>query len=97
MSFIDKEDILGLIEGFIKRLFKEGLGVDVATPFPRLTYKEAMERYGSDKPDTRYAMEITDIGDEVKGCGFGVFTGALENGGKVAANTAKKAFSILTR
>lgn len=97
MSFIDKEDILGLIEGFIKRLFKESLGVDVATPFPRLTYKEAMERYGSDKPDTRYAMEITDIGDEVKGCGFGVFTGALENGGKVAAITAKKAFSILTR
>lgn len=97
MSFIDKEDILGLIEGFIKRLFKESLGVEVATPFPRLTYKEAMERYGSDKPDTRYAMEITDIGDEVKGCGFGVFTGALENGGKVAAITAKKAFSILTR
>ena len=97
MSFIDKEDILGLIEGFIKRLFKESLGVEVATPFPSLTYKEAMERYGSDKPDTRYAMEITDIGDEVKGCGFGVFTGALENGGKVAAITAKKAFSILTR
>jgi len=97
MSFIDKEDILGLIEGFIKRLFKESLGVDVATPFPRLTYKEAMERYGSDKPDTRFDMEITDIGEEVKGCGFGVFTGALENGGKVAAITAKKAFSVLTR
>ncbi len=97
MSFIDKEDILGLIEGFIKRLFKESLGVDVATPFPRLTYKEAMERYGSDKPDTRFDMEITDICDEVKSCGFGVFTGALENGGKVAAITAKKAFSILTR
>ena len=97
MSFIEKEDILGLIEGFIKRLFKESLGVEVATPFPRLTYKEAMERYGSDKPDTRFDMEITDLGDEVKGCGFGVFTGALENGGKVAAITAKKAFSILTR
>ncbi len=97
MSFIDKEDILGLIEGFIKRLFKESLGVEVATPFPRLTYKEAMERYGSDKPDTRYDMEITDLSEEVKGCGFGVFTGALENGGKVAAITAKKAFSILTR
>ena len=97
MSFIDKEDILGLIEGFIKRLFSEALGVEVATPFPRLTYKEAMERYGSDKPDTRFGMEITDIGEEVKNCGFGVFTGALENGGKVAAITAKKAFSILTR
>ena len=97
MSFIDKEDILGLIEGFIKRLFKEALGVDVATPFPRLTYKESMERYGSDKPDTRFDMEITDLSQEVKGCGFGVFTGALENGGKVAAITAKKAFSVLTR
>ncbi|MBR5826850.1 MAG: aspartate--tRNA ligase [Clostridia bacterium] len=97
MSFIDKEDILGLIEGFMKRVFKEAIGVDIETPLPRLTYAEAMERYGSDKPDTRYAMEITDIGEEVKNCGFGVFTGALENGGKVAAITAKNAFSVLTR
>ncbi len=97
MSFIDKEDILSLIEGFMKRVFKEAIGVDIETPLPRLTYAEAMERYGSDKPDTRYAMEITDIGEEVKNCGFGVFTGALENGGKVAAITAKNAFSILTR
>ncbi len=97
MSFIDMEDILGLIEGFMKKVFKEAIGVDIKTPLPRLTYKEAMERYGSDKPDTRYAMEITDICDEVKSCGFGVFTGAIENGGKVAAITAKKAFSVLTR
>ena len=97
MSFIDMEDILGLIEGFMKKVFKEAIGVDIETPLPRLTYKEAMERYGSDKPDTRYAMEITDICDEVKGCGFGVFTSAIENGGKVAAITAKKAFSVLTR
>ncbi len=97
MSFIEKEDILTLIEGYMKKVFKEALGVEIETPLPRLTYAEAMERYGSDKPDTRYAMEITDIGDEVKNCGFGVFTGALENGGKVAAITAKKAFSILTR
>ncbi len=97
MSFIEKEDILTLIEGFMKKVFKEALDVEIETPLPRLTYAEAMERYGSDKPDTRYAMEITDIGEEVKGCGFGVFTGALENGGKVAAITAKKAFSILTR
>ncbi len=97
MSFIDMEDILGLIEGFMKRVFKDAIGVDITLPLPRLTYKEAMERYGSDKPDTRYAMEITDIGEEVKGCGFGVFTGALENGGKVAAITAKNAFSVLTR
>lgn len=97
MSFIEKEDILSLIEGFMKKVFKEALGVEIETPLPRLTFAEAMERYGSDKPDTRYAMEITDIGDEVKNCGFGVFTGALENGGKVAAITAKKAFSVLTR
>ena len=97
MSFIEKEDILALIEGFMKRVFKEALGVEIETPLPRLTYAEAMERYGSDKPDTRYAMEITDIGEEVKNCGFGVFTGALENGGKVAAITAKNAFSVLTR
>ena len=97
MSFIEKEDILALIEGFMKRVFKEALDVDIETPLPRLTYAEAMERYGSDKPDTRYAMEITDIGEEVKNCGFGVFTGALENGGKVAAITAKNAFSVLTR
>ena len=97
MSFIDKEDILSLVEGFMKRVFKEAIGVDIETPLPRLTYAEAMERYGSDKPDTRYAMEITDIGEEVKNCGFGVFTGALENGGKVAAITAKNAFSVLTR
>ncbi len=97
MSFIDKEDILSLIEGFMKKVFKDAIGVDIETPLPRLTYAEAMERYGSDKPDTRYAMEITDIGEEVKNCGFGVFTGALENGGKVAAITAKNAFSILTR
>ena len=97
MSFIEMEDILALIEGFMKRVFKEALDVDVPVPFPRLTYKEAMERYGSDKPDTRYAMEITDIGEEVKNCGFGVFTGALENGGKVAAITAKNAFNVLTR
>ena len=97
MSFIDMEDILGLIEGFMKKVFKEAIGVDIETPLPRLTYKEAMECYGSDKPDTRYAMEITDICDEVKSCGFGVFTSAIENGGKVAAITAKKAFSVLTR
>ncbi len=97
MSFIDMEDILGLIEGFMKKVFREAIGVDIETPLPRLTYKEAMERYGSDKPDTRYAMEITDISDEVRGCGFGVFAGAVENGGKVAAITAKKAFSVLTR
>ncbi len=97
MSFIDKEDILTLIEGFMKKVFKEALGVEIETPLPRLTYKEAMERYGSDKPDTRYAMEISDISEIAGNCGFGVFSGAVQNGGKVAAITAKNAFSILTR
>ena len=97
MSFVTQEDIMAMIEGFIKKLFKEAIGVDVNEKFPRLTYKDAMERYGSDKPDTRYGMEIFDLGQEVKNCGFGVFTGALENGGRVCGITAKNAFSVLTR
>ena len=97
MSFVNQEDIMSMIEGFIIRLFKEALGVELEKGFPRLTYKESMERYGSDKPDTRYGMEIFDLADEVKNCGFGVFTGALENGGRVCGINAKGAFSVLTR
>lgn len=97
MSFVDMEDVLSMGEGYMKRIFKEALGVDIKTPLPRLTYKEAMERYGSDKPDTRYEMEITDLSDTVKGCDFSVFTGAIENGGSVRAITAKNAVSVLTR
>ena len=97
MSFVDMEDVLSMIEGFVKRLFKEAIGRDVESPLPRLTYKEAMERYGSDKPDTRYEMEIFDLKDAVSGCGFGVFTGALENGGRVCGINAKNAYSVLTR
>ena len=97
MSFVNQEDIMNMIEGFIKKLFKEAIGVDVLDSFPRLTYKEAMERYGSDKPDTRYEMEIFDLAKEVENCGFGVFTGALQNGGRVCGITAKNAFSSLTR
>ncbi len=97
MSFVDVEDILCMGEGFVKRLFKEVLDVDIPTPLPRLTYKEAMERYGSDKPDTRFDMEITDISDLVKSCGFGVFTSAIENGGSVRAIVAKDAAGVYTR
>ncbi|MBP3361992.1 MAG: aspartate--tRNA ligase [Clostridia bacterium] len=97
MSFVDVEDILEIGEGLVKRLFKEVLDVDIQLPIPRMTYKEAMERYGSDKPDTRFAMEITDISDIVSGCGFGVFTGAIEAGGSVRAIVAKNAASTLTR
>ena len=97
MSFVDIEDILEMGEGFIKRLFKDVMNIDIPTPLPRLTYKDAMARYGSDKPDTRFGMEITDISDLVKDCGFGVFTGAIENGGSVRAIIAKNAASVLTR
>ena len=97
MSFVDVDDVMGMGEGYIQRVFKEAMGVDIQLPLPRLTYKEAMERYGSDKPDTRYAMELCDLGDVVKGCGFGVFTSALEAGGAVYCITAKNAVNTLTR
>ena len=97
MSFVEMEDVLSIGEGFMKRVFKEILDVDIALPLPRLTYKEAMERYGSDKPDTRFGMEIVDLSDVVKGCGFGVFTGAIENGGSVRAIKADGAVTKLTR
>ncbi len=97
MSFVDVEDILEMGEGLVKRLFKDVLDVDIPTPLPRITYKEAMERYGSDKPDTRFEMEITDLSDLVKTCGFGVFTSAIESGGSVRAICAKNAAETLTR
>ncbi|MBE6665102.1 MAG: aspartate--tRNA ligase [Ruminococcaceae bacterium] len=97
MSFVDENDIMEMNEGFIARLFKEILNVDIPLPLPRLTFKEAMERYGSDKPDTRFGMEITDISDLVKNSGFSVFSGAVANGGSVRAIVAKGAASKLTR
>ena len=97
MSFVDVDDVMGMGEGYIQRVFKEAMGIDIQLPLPRLTYKDAMERYGSDKPDTRYGMELCDLGDVVKGCGFGVFTSALENGGAVYCITAKNAVNTLTR
>ncbi len=97
MSFVDVDDILEMAEGFIKRLFKDVLGRDIETPLPRMTYTEAMERFGSDKPDTRFGMEITDISSLVKECGFGVFTSAIESGGSVRAVTVKNGASVYTR
>jgi len=97
MSFVEMDDVLAMGEGYIKRLFKEVLDVDVPTPIMRLTYQEAMERYGSDKPDTRYAMELYNLTDEVKDCGFSVFSGAVAEGGSVRGITAKGAVSTLTR
>ncbi len=97
MSFVDTEDIMQMAEGFVRRLFKDVLGKDIPTPLPRMKYTEAMERYGSDKPDTRFGMEITDLTDTVKNYGFGVFTSAIENGGTVRCITAKNAAGTFTR
>lgn len=97
MSFVDMEDVLAIGEGFVKRVFKEILNVDIETPLQRLTYTDAMNRYGSDKPDTRFAMELYDLSEIVKDCGFGVFTGAIEGGGSVRGITAKGAVKTLTR
>ena len=97
MSFATEEDVMAMNEGFIKRVFKEVLGVDIPMPLPRMTFHEAMNRYGSDKPDTRFGMEILDLSDVVKNCGFGVFTSAIENGGSVRCIVAKNAAATLTR
>ena len=80
MSFVDIDDVIAVNEGFLKTVFKEVLDVDIKTPFTRLTYAEAMERFGSDKPDTRFGYELCDLSDAVKNCGFKVFAGAVESG-----------------
>lgn len=83
LSFVDIEDVLDVNERLLKYVFKEAIGVDIQLPLPRMPWQEAMDRFGSDKPDTRFGMELVDVSDVVKGCGFGVFTSALENGGSV--------------
>ncbi|EOU1990691.1 aspartate--tRNA ligase [Clostridium perfringens] len=83
MSFVEQDDVMALNEGLIKHVFKEVLGVDVKIPIKRMTFKDAMEKYGSDKPDLRFGMEITNLSDVVKECGFKVFTDAVANGGSV--------------
>lgn len=97
MSFVDVDDVLELIEGFMKKLFKEAMDVDIVTPLPRLKYKDAMERYGSDKPDTRFDMELFDLTDIVKDCGFSVFESTVAANGTVRGITAKNAVNVLTR
>ncbi|MBR5632436.1 MAG: aspartate--tRNA ligase, partial [Clostridia bacterium] len=94
MSFCDEDDIITMNEGFIKRLFDEFMGLPLETPFPRMTYAEAMDRYGSDKPDTRFEMELVNISDVVAGCGFAVFAGAVANGGSVRGITVKGGASM---
>ena len=83
LSFVDVDDVIDVNERLLAKLFKEIIGVDVPLPIQRMTWQEAMDRFGSDKPDTRFGMELKDVSDIVKNCGFGVFTGALENGGSV--------------
>ncbi|MCC3869338.1 aspartate--tRNA ligase [Terrisporobacter mayombei] len=79
MSFVDEDDVMGIMEKMIQEIFKETLNVDVELPLPRITYKEAMDRFGSDKPDTRFGLEFVNISDIVKECGFGVFAGAASD------------------
>ncbi len=97
MSFVDIDDVLEIGEGYMKRLFKDVLNIEIPAPFTRMSYAEAMERFGSDKPDTRFGMEICDISEIVKDCEFGVFSNAIKNGGSVRAILAKDCVTTLTR
>ncbi len=89
LSFVDEEDVMDVNERLLQKLFKEILDVDVPLPIPRMTWQEAMDRFGSDKPDIRFGMELKDVSDIVKNCGFGVFTGAIGQGGSVRGINAK--------
>ena len=91
LSFVDQEDVIDVNERYLARLFKEVLDIDVSLPIRRMTWQDAMDRYGSDKPDLRFDMQIKDVSDLVKDCGFSVFTGALANGGSVRVLNAKGA------
>jgi len=97
MSFVEMEDVFSIAEGFVARLFKEVLGKEIPTPLPRLTYTQAMNDYGSDKPDTRFDMKIKDLSDIVENCSFGVFADTVKNGGTVRAINAKNAAGVYTR
>ena len=90
LSFVDEDDVMDVNERLLQKLFKEILDVDIELPIQRMTWQEAMDRFGSDKPDLRFGMELKDVSEVVKGCGFGVFTGALENGGSVRGINAKR-------
>jgi aspartyl-tRNA synthetase len=89
LSFVDVDDVIDVTERLLKYIFKDAVGIDIALPIQRMTWQEAMDRFGSDKPDTRFGMELVDVSDVVKGCGFSVFTSALENGGSVRGINAK--------
>ncbi|MBQ7954290.1 MAG: aspartate--tRNA ligase [Lachnospiraceae bacterium] len=89
MSFVDVDDVIDATERMVQRVCKDAIGLNVQLPIKRMTWTEAMNRFGSDKPDTRFGMELCDVSDVVRGCGFGVFTSALENGGSVRGITVK--------
>ncbi len=97
MSFVEIDDVISINEQMIARVFKEALGIEVQTPFLRMPYQEAMERFGSDKPDTRFGLELVNISELVKDCGFGVFSGAIANGGSVRAINVKGGADKLSR
>ncbi|MCI8622242.1 MAG: aspartate--tRNA ligase [Provencibacterium sp.] len=97
MSFVDEEDVMSINEGFLKKVFHEVLGVEIETPLRRIPYSEAMDRFGSDKPDTRFGLELTDLGAALARTEFKVFSGALAAGGSVRGINAKGAADKLSR
>ena len=97
MSFVERDDVFAIAEGYVSRLFREVLNVEIPTPLSRMRYDDAMNDYGSDKPDTRFDMKIKDLSDIVENCGFGVFADTVKNGGTVRAITAKNAVDTYTR
>ncbi len=97
MSYVTQDDVIALNEGFLKDVFKKFLNIDIALPLPRMTYQEAMDRFGSDKPDLRVGFEFINLSETLAGCGFRVFAGALENGGSVRAINLKGYASQFSR
>ena len=97
MSFMSQDDIIALMESMMKKVMKDVKGLDVETPFPRMTYQEAIDRFGSDKPDTRFEMELTDLSEIVKDSSFKVFAGAVSSGGQVKAINVKNGSSQYSR
>jgi len=97
MSFVDEDTVISLNEGFLAGVFKKLLGVEIKTPFLRMEYKEAMERFGSDKPDTRFGFELKNVSEFAEGCGFGVFENAVKNGGSVRGINIKGYADKITR
>ncbi|MBR3838029.1 MAG: aspartate--tRNA ligase [Clostridia bacterium] len=97
MSFVDEDDVMSINEGFLKKIFREELGIEIPTPLPRLPWKEAMENYGSDKPDLRFDMKLINLSSIVENCGFKVFSGAVAEGGSVRAINVKGVADRMSR